>query len=641
MIDGVRVSVILPCLNEAGGLREMLSHRPEWIDEVIVVDNNSTDDTATVARTFGARVVPETTPGYGWACLRGLKEASGDVIVKLDGDGTYLLTAVRPMVETLTRERLDFVSGSRFPLQTPAAMAWPNRVGNYLLTAAANGCFGLSLGDSLSGMWAIRREAARRLSLTQGGIPFSQEIKVEAFHLAGLRAQEVAIPYHTRIGTSKLMPWRDGLGCLRYLASRRWRSLLERGGRRGALAWCAERLAVAGLLLAAICSPISLTLQEVSVGLAVAAWLVSLVAARRLPQRSPATLPILLWLLAGLLSMGQTVNLHTSLHGLRKILKVAATLFVVSEVMCTRRRVGALLWMIAAGAAVVSLDGLFQVVTGLEPLRHQAVGAAPGGLARLTATFGHANDFGVYASSILPLCLLLALQQRQPRRRGMCWALIALVGTALLLTLSRAGVLAAAAGLLAFGVIRRAWKTLAAVALVAAVGLWCLPSPLRAWAAAQGSWFDALVQPERPQMWQAAIRMFLAHPIVGVGVNTFVLNYSTYKLPTDSIVSAYAHNQYLHLLAELGLVGFAAFGWLLFRSALAWRPLLRFDDPWVRATAAAFGSSVIAFLVVGLLESALYSSHTNLYFWLSLGLLIGMSRAPHAFAAVRPIPRSP
>ncbi len=100
MLREARVSVLIPCLNEAQGLRRMLPQMPAWVDEVLVVDNGSTDDSAAVAEARGARVVGERVRGYGAACRRGLREATGEIIVKLDGDCTYPLEAIRVLAET-------------------------------------------------------------------------------------------------------------------------------------------------------------------------------------------------------------------------------------------------------------------------------------------------------------------------------------------------------------------------------------------------------------------------------------------------------------------------------------------------------------------------------------------------------------
>ncbi|MGA2263274.1 MAG: glycosyltransferase family 2 protein, partial [Acidobacteriota bacterium] len=84
-----RITVVIPCLNEEEGIAQVLSRMPAFVDEVIVVDNDSTDRTAEMARSFGAHVIHEKIRGYGRAYKTGLMRAQGDIIVTLDGDHSY------------------------------------------------------------------------------------------------------------------------------------------------------------------------------------------------------------------------------------------------------------------------------------------------------------------------------------------------------------------------------------------------------------------------------------------------------------------------------------------------------------------------------------------------------------------------
>src|SRR5262245_61223844 len=180
MHRNLSISVVIPCYNEEDGVREVIGRMPPAVDEVVVVDNNCTDRTAEVATSLGARVVAERVPGYGAAYKAGLKAATGDVIVTLDGDGTYPPEEIPRLVDTLVDRGWDFLSASRFPLQDPRAMNFTNRIGNWVLTVAAAVLFGHAIRDSQSGMWVFRRAALGRMTLTSDGMPFSEEIKLEA-----------------------------------------------------------------------------------------------------------------------------------------------------------------------------------------------------------------------------------------------------------------------------------------------------------------------------------------------------------------------------------------------------------------------------------------------------------------------------
>jgi glycosyltransferase involved in cell wall biosynthesis len=216
----LRLSVVIPCYNEEGGVRVVHARMPAVVDEVVVVDNNCTDRTAEVARSLGFRVVEARTPGYGAAYKAGLRAANGDVIVTFDGDGTYPPEEIVRLVDALVDRRLDFVSAARFPLSDPAAMPASNRLGNQVLTLAASVLFLRPFRDSQSGMWVFRRALLDRLRLTADGMAFSEEIKLEAIG-RGLRFAEVHIPYGARTGEVKLQRWRDGWRNLVFLVRKR------------------------------------------------------------------------------------------------------------------------------------------------------------------------------------------------------------------------------------------------------------------------------------------------------------------------------------------------------------------------------------------------------------------------------------
>ena len=222
MYQQQRVALVLPCLNEEAGLAQMLPQVPSWIDEVIVVDNGSTDGTRSVAARHGARVVEEPRRGYGEAYRAGLLAAEAELLIAMDADTTYPLAQAAEALELLTRDGIEFVNCTRFPLEDLRAMRRLNQWGNRLLTWWCNGLFGLRLRDAMSGMWVMRRDFSRRLLFQSGGIPFSLEIKLAAFAGRPGRAAELHIAYAPRVGHSKLMPLRDGLACVRFLLARRW-----------------------------------------------------------------------------------------------------------------------------------------------------------------------------------------------------------------------------------------------------------------------------------------------------------------------------------------------------------------------------------------------------------------------------------
>jgi glycosyltransferase involved in cell wall biosynthesis len=195
---------------------------PPVVDEIVVVDNNSTDRTAEVARSLGARVLHETRKGYGAAYQAGLPAATKDIIVTLDGDGSYPPEEIPRLVDFLIENKLDFISASRFPLKTGGSMNFMNMVGNKVLTAAMFLLYFRRIDDSQSGMWVFRREIYPRLQATHPGMAFSEELKIEAILAKGVRFAELHIDYKERIGEVKLNMWRDGFDNLFFLVRKRF-----------------------------------------------------------------------------------------------------------------------------------------------------------------------------------------------------------------------------------------------------------------------------------------------------------------------------------------------------------------------------------------------------------------------------------
>lgn len=218
----MKISVVIPCYNEEDGVQQVMRSLPGSVDEVVVVDNNSTDRTAEVAASLGARVVPEKKKGYGAAYKAGLPAVTGDITVTMDGDGTYPTEQIEEVIDHLVDNDLDFVSAARFPLRNPEAMTFSNKIGNMILTIAMLVLYGKDIKDSQSGMWVYRSKVYSLMNLTSDGMPFSEEIKIEAIRSKQIRFDEYHVNYHQRIGEVKLEKWRDGFRNLWFLAKKRF-----------------------------------------------------------------------------------------------------------------------------------------------------------------------------------------------------------------------------------------------------------------------------------------------------------------------------------------------------------------------------------------------------------------------------------
>ncbi|MBC8162849.1 MAG: glycosyltransferase family 2 protein [Roseiflexaceae bacterium] len=202
----MRIGVIIPAYNEAASLPRVLADIPrQHVDEIIVVDNASTDDTAEVARANGARVVREERLGYGYACAAGVAALGPvDVVVQMDADYSDQPAELPLLLQPLIDNRADLVLGSRELGTCEVGALQPHqRFGNWLTAQLMHGLYGVRVTD-LGPFRAIRRTALERLALAERTYGWSVEMMVKAAR-ARYRIVEVPVSYRARYaGQSKV-----------------------------------------------------------------------------------------------------------------------------------------------------------------------------------------------------------------------------------------------------------------------------------------------------------------------------------------------------------------------------------------------------------------------------------------------------
>lgn len=209
------VSLVIPVLNEEGNITKLLASIPKKINEVIVVDNGSTDQTINFCRGSGARVIYEARRGYGAALRTGILEAQGDIIVCMDGDNSYPPASIQEFLTKLIEESYDFVSGERISTN-PDSMPLINKISNKFISSLIRNILRIKLQDSQSGMWAFRKKLLQDIMPIDVGMGFSQEIKIRAYLNRGIKCCEIKIPYGPRSqGRSKFRKFRDSVKVLR------------------------------------------------------------------------------------------------------------------------------------------------------------------------------------------------------------------------------------------------------------------------------------------------------------------------------------------------------------------------------------------------------------------------------------------
>jgi glycosyltransferase involved in cell wall biosynthesis len=203
------VSVVLPAYNEEGYIRPAVEDFfvPTVVDEVIVVDNNSRDRTADETRLTRARLVHESRQGYGHALRRGLLEATGDIIILAEPDGTFIGRDVLKLLAYA--DDFDMVCGTRTTrelLWDQANMGWFLRIGNWTVAKMLQLLYGgPSLSDCGCTLRLVHRSALERIrdELTVGGSHFLPEMVILALKKQ-LKVIEVPVNYRGRVGESKI-----------------------------------------------------------------------------------------------------------------------------------------------------------------------------------------------------------------------------------------------------------------------------------------------------------------------------------------------------------------------------------------------------------------------------------------------------
>ncbi|MDB4516002.1 glycosyltransferase family 2 protein [Crocinitomicaceae bacterium] len=202
-----KISVIIPAYNEEKSIGKVVGDiSRELVQHVIVVNNNSTDQTREVAEKAGAIVLNETRKGYGWACLMGIDKAyelDTDIIVFLDGDYSDYPDEIIDVVRPILEENMDLVIGSRVLGKREKGSLTPQQVfGNWLATRLMRIFYRAKFSD-LGPFRAIKTESLRKLKMADKTYGWTIEMQIKAAKQK-MNFCEVPVKYRKRIGVSKV-----------------------------------------------------------------------------------------------------------------------------------------------------------------------------------------------------------------------------------------------------------------------------------------------------------------------------------------------------------------------------------------------------------------------------------------------------
>jgi dolichol-phosphate mannosyltransferase len=181
--------------------------KSEGFENIFVIDGNSADSTREIAKREGARVEVQQGRGKGAAVKQAFARIEDEIIVIIDGDGTYSPSEVRKLLDPIVKGEAEHVIGNRFAYG--GAFAKLHRLGNWVLNKIFGFGYGVRLNDILSGYRALTRDAVKKMNLEMEGFEIEAEMAIESVK-KGIKIKEVPIRYEKRKGKSKLNFVRDG-----------------------------------------------------------------------------------------------------------------------------------------------------------------------------------------------------------------------------------------------------------------------------------------------------------------------------------------------------------------------------------------------------------------------------------------------
>ena len=202
------IKVIIPAFNEADSIAHVINDIPSIVDEIVVVSNNSSDDTEKNAREAGATVLSETQRGYGYACLKGMdyiaqQNAKPDIVVFLDGDYSDYPEELSKIIAPITNDNIDFVVGARTKeLREKGSMTGPQIFGNWLATTLMKLFFNSKFTD-LGPFRAIKHDKLLALNMEDKTYGWTVEMQLKALKRKYTYV-EIPVNYRNRIGVSKV-----------------------------------------------------------------------------------------------------------------------------------------------------------------------------------------------------------------------------------------------------------------------------------------------------------------------------------------------------------------------------------------------------------------------------------------------------
>ncbi len=339
-----------------------------------------------------------------------------------------------------------------------------------------------------------------------------------------------------------------------------------------------------------------------------------------------------LFSLFSVISIINSVSYSASFQGIVKLLKYLLIFLVCSEETRDKKHITRIIVSICFGISLMSIDALWQMVSGFDFVHHIAIQSAIG-LPRPTASFPNCNILGIYLSALTPFIFGLGCFYSKGRSKLFMFIVSVLGLIGVCLTLSRGAGLGVYLAILFLSIAMKKKSLILFLVGILVVFPFVVPKNIKQWAKEVN--YNPLVlmcNQDRISIYSNTINMIKHHPFIGVGVNTFSKNYGKYKTeqaekyaPTPDGI--YAHNSYLQMGGEIGLLGLLAFILFLFQVfRQSFRLERKSDDKYLKIIAISLVASIVAYLVNSLTETSLYYPRVVMIFWYLIGVSLSLNR---------------
>ncbi len=387
------------------------------------------------------------------------------------------------------------------------------------------------------------------------------------------------------------------------------------------------------ILLIPFTMAIAIAPMSIFMGLLIACFLAKkALTKQKLFIYTPVVIPFLAFFVICTISVINTINLQDSIRGLIRYLQYLFIFLIMAEEIKDKKYIQRIVISLVAGLCLVSIDAVWQVITGKDFIRGNSV-IINIGLRRATAAFSDANVLGIYISAIIPLILGLAIYHFKKNKNIIIPAVSFLGLTGLTLTYSRPTLLALYLSLLFLAIFKKDKVLIVVLIIAAVISPFIAPRSIKDYAKEVNyNPVRFMCNDDRIAIYKNSFNMIKAHPVIGVGVNTFMKNYKRYKefpeyrnIITPDLI--YAHDNFIQMAGETGLSGlaiFICFLYVLFREIAYIFGSLK--DEYHRIVLMCLCACLIAFLINGLTESSFYYSRVAVMFWFLIGFSLSFKK---------------